>query len=66
MTRRFSIHARSSVGNNQAQHAASDAWWRADLQPAAEAAAAPEAFDKRRISLTDPVQIQFSTNAVTC
>jgi hypothetical protein len=26
------------VGINQAQRSASDAWWRADLQPAAEAA----------------------------
>jgi len=26
------------VGINQAQHATTDAWWRADLQPAAEAA----------------------------
>jgi hypothetical protein len=26
------------IGINQAQHAASDPWWRADLQPAAEAA----------------------------
>jgi hypothetical protein len=29
------------IGVNQAQRAGSEAWWRADLQPAAEAAAVP-------------------------